>query len=84
MLLDAFNQALAFFNGTPRRVLIDNAKTMVCFMGRSKYREYHPRFLALLNHYLIEPVLVIQHLAGKKAKWKTRSTPFGNACLRPS
>jgi transposase len=56
MLLDAFNQALAFFNGTPRRVLIDNAKTMICFIGRGKYREYHPRFLAQLNHYLIEPV----------------------------
>jgi len=56
MLLDAFSQALAFYNGIPKRVLIDNPKTMVIKIGKGKARDFHPRFLALMNHYLIKPV----------------------------
>jgi transposase len=56
MLLDAFNQALSFYQGVPNRVLIDNPKTMVIKIGKGKERDFHPRFLALMNHYLIEPV----------------------------
>lgn len=56
MLLDAFVQALSFYQGVPKRVLIDNPKTMVTKIGTGKQRDYHPRFLALMNHYLIEPV----------------------------
>jgi hypothetical protein len=56
MLLDAFNQTLSFYQGVPNRVLIDNPKTMVIKIGKGKERDFHPRFLALMNHYLIEPV----------------------------
>jgi len=56
MVLDAFVRALAFFGGVPRRVIIDNPKTMVTYVSRSKDRVFHPRFLALMNHYVIEPV----------------------------
>ena len=56
MVLDAFARALSFFGGVPRRVIIDNPKTMVTFVSRSKDRIFHPRFLALMNHYVIEPV----------------------------
>jgi len=56
MLLDAFSQALAFYQGIPKRVLIDNPKTMVIKIGKGKARDFHPRFLALMNHYLIKPV----------------------------
>jgi transposase len=56
MVLDAFARALAFFGGVPRRVIIDNPKTMVTYVSRSKDRIFHPRFLALMNHYVIEPV----------------------------
>ncbi len=56
MVLDAFVRALEFFGGVPRRVIIDNPKTMVTFVSRSKDRIFHPRFLALMNHYVIEPV----------------------------
>jgi transposase len=56
MVLDAFVRALAFFGGVPRRVIIDNPKTMVTYVSRSKDRIFHPRFLALMNHYVIEPV----------------------------
>jgi len=56
MVLDAFVRALAFYGSVPRRVIIDNPKTMVTYVSRSKDRIFHPRFLALMNHYVIEPV----------------------------
>ena len=56
MVLDAFNRAFAFYGGVPRRVIIDNPKTMVAFIGKGKERVFHPRFLALMSHYAIEPV----------------------------
>ena len=56
MVLDAFARALAFYDGVPRRVIIDNPKTMVTYVSRSKDRVFHPRFLALMNHYVMEPV----------------------------
>ena len=56
MVLDAFVLALAFYGGVPRRVIIDNPKTMVTYVSRSKDRVFHPRFLALMNHYVMEPV----------------------------
>lgn len=56
MVLDAFVQALAFYGGVPRRVIIDNPKTMVVYVSRSKDRIFHPRFMALMNHYVMEPV----------------------------
>ena len=33
-----------------------NPKTMVTYVSRSKDRIYHPRFLACMNHYVMEPV----------------------------
>jgi transposase len=56
MVLDAFVQALDFYGGVPRRAIIDNPKTMVTYVSRSKDRVFHPRFMALMNHYAIEPV----------------------------
>ena len=56
MLLDAFNRAFVFYGGVPRRVIIDNPKTMVTFIGKGKERIFHPCFLACMSHYAIEPV----------------------------
>jgi len=56
MVLDAFVQAFSFYGGVPRRAIIDNPKTMVTHVSRSKDRTFHPRFLALMNHYAMEPV----------------------------
>ena len=51
MLLDAYIQAFQFYQGLPRRILIDNPKTMVKRIGEGKEREFHPRFLSMMNHY---------------------------------
>ena len=56
MVLDAFVRALEFYGGVPRRVIIDNPKMMVTYVSRSKDRIFHPRFMALMNHYVMEPV----------------------------
>ena len=55
-MLDAFVRALSFYGGVPRRVIIDNPKTMVTYVSHSKDRIFPPRFLALMNHYVMEPV----------------------------
>ncbi|WP_310619323.1 IS21 family transposase [Flexibacterium corallicola] len=56
MVLDAFNEAFAFYDGIPERVIIDNPKTMVLEIGKGKERVFHPRFQALMSHYATEPV----------------------------
>ena len=56
MVLDAFNHAFAFYGGVPRRVIIDNAKTMVLSIGKGKERVFHPRFEAMTSYYAITPV----------------------------
>jgi transposase len=56
MVFDAFNQAFGFYGGVPRRVIIDNPKTMVTHIGKGKDRTFHPRFLSLMSHYALEPV----------------------------
>ncbi len=45
----------AFYGGVPRRVIIDNPKTMVAFIGKGKERIFHPRFEALMSHYAVLP-----------------------------
>jgi len=56
MVLDAHMRALTFFKGIPRKVIIDNPKTMVTSIGAGKTRQFNARFLSMMNHYLIEPV----------------------------
>ena len=55
MVFDSHARAFAFLGGIPRRGIYDNLKPAVdaIFMGRE--RRYNRRFLAMCNHYLIEP-----------------------------
>ena len=72
IVLDAFAQALSFYGGGPRRVIIYNPKTMVTYVSRSKNRIFHPRFLALMNHYVIEPVACTSAAGWKKGRVKNQ------------
>ena len=56
MVLDAFNQALCFYGGVPRRVIIDNPKTMVSFIGKGKGSDFSPAFSGSDEPYAIKPV----------------------------
>jgi hypothetical protein len=55
-VLDAPNQAFAFFGDVPKRMVYDNLKTVVDAIFVGKERRFNRRFLALANHYLFEPV----------------------------
>lgn len=56
MFFDAHNKAFKFFGGVTRRGIYDNLKTAINKIIRGKDRNYNKRFLALMDHYLIEPV----------------------------
>lgn len=56
MLFDAHNRAFTFFGGVPQRMVYDNLKAVVQTILSGKARQFNPRFMALANHYLFEPV----------------------------
>ena len=67
MVLDAHNQAFAFFGGVPKRMVYDNLKTVVDAIFVGKERRFNRRFLTLANHYLFEPVACTPNRAGRKS-----------------
>jgi transposase len=83
MLIDAFVQALTFYKGVPKRVLIDNPKTMVVRIGKGKEREFHPRFLALMNHYLIDPVACTPASGWEKGQVENQVNVLRNQLFKP-
>jgi len=56
MLFDAHNKAFSFFGGLCKRGIYDNMKTAVTSILIGKERLFNRRFLALMDHYLLEPV----------------------------
>ncbi|SHN92739.1 Mobile element protein [Bathymodiolus heckerae thiotrophic gill symbiont] len=56
MVMDVHNQAFVFFGGVPLQMVYDNLKTVVDTVFVGKERTFNPRFMALANHYLFEPV----------------------------
>ncbi|WP_392564974.1 IS21 family transposase [Orbus wheelerorum] len=56
MLVDTHNAAFEFLGGCCRRGIYDNMKTAVTSIGIGKERVFNEHFLAMMNHYLIEPV----------------------------
>lgn len=83
MLLDAFNHALTFYQGVPKRVLIDNPKTMVVRIGQGKQRDFHPRFMALMNHYLMEPVACTPAAGWEKGQVENQVSFVRDQCFKP-
>jgi hypothetical protein len=83
MVLDAFVRALIFYGGVPRRVIIDNPKTMVSFVSRSKERVFHPRFLALMNHYVMEPVACTPASGWEKGQVERQVQDLRNQLFTP-
>jgi transposase len=56
MVMDAHNQAFAFYGGVPLQMVYDNLKTVVDTVFVGKECKFNRRFMALANHYLFEPV----------------------------
>lgn len=55
MVFDAHARAFSHLGGVPRRGIYDNMKTAIDAIFVGKERRYNRRFLAMCNHYLIEP-----------------------------
>jgi hypothetical protein len=59
MVFAAHQEAFAAFGGVPERGIYDNPKTIVDVvyskLVEGQDREFNPRFLSLMNHYLIDP-----------------------------
>jgi len=85
MVLDAHNQAFAFFGGVPKRMVYDNLKTVVDAIFVGKERRFNRRFLTLANHYLFEPVACtpesgwekgqVENQVGNVREWLFTPTP---------
>lgn len=85
MVLDAHNQAFAFFGGVPKRMVYDNLKTVVDAIFVGKERRFNRRFLTLANHYLFEPVACtpasgwekgqVENQVGNIREWLFTPTP---------
>lgn len=85
MVLDAHNQAFAFFGGVPKRMVYDNLKTVVDTIFVGKERRFNRRFLTLANHYLFEPVACtpesgwekgqVENQVGNISEWLFTPTP---------
>ncbi|NJA08206.1 IS21 family transposase [Methylococcaceae bacterium WWC4] len=85
MVLDAHNQAFAFFGGVPKRMVYDNLKTVVDAIFVGKERRFNRRFLTLANHYLFETVACtpesgwekgqVENQVGNLREWLFTPTP---------
>jgi len=51
----ALVHALEFFQGSPRKVILDNLKSAV-LGGSGRYACFHPEFLALCGYFCLEPI----------------------------
>lgn len=56
MVLDAHEQAFAFFGGVCRKGIYDNMKTAIKTVLLGKEREFNERFLQMCSHHVFEPV----------------------------
>lgn len=54
--LTGVRQALEYFGGVPRKVIVDNCKTAVLHHGHEHDIRFHPRFSEFACHYGFRPV----------------------------
>lgn len=83
MVFDAHNRAFAFFGGVPERMVYDNPKTIVQTVLVGKERQFHPRFLALANHYLFEPVACTPASGWEKGQVENQVGNVREWCFTP-
>ncbi len=83
MLMNAFVRAFEFYGGVPRRVLIDNHKTMVIQVLRSKKRNYHPRFMAMMIHYIFESVTCTPESGWEKGQIERQVQDLRKTLFKP-
>jgi transposase len=60
--------ALMFFGGAPRKIIVDNFKGAVLHHGRHGDIRYNPRFLDFTSHYGMLPVACTPHSPQEKGR----------------
>ena len=56
---------------------------MVVRIGQGKQRDFHPRFMALMNHYLMEPVACTPAAGWEKGQVENQVSFVRDQCFRP-
>ena len=66
-VLEALERGLWYFGGSPKQLLVDNARAFVLDASPDNFR-WNPRFLEFCGHYRIEPISCKPHRPQTKGK----------------
>lgn len=83
MLMDAHNQAFAFFGGVPERGIYDNMKTAVKRIGQGKERVFNDTFLCMMAHFLIQPTACTPASGWEKGQVERQVKMLRQRCFQP-
>ncbi|UXB11876.1 transposase family protein [Aeromonas dhakensis] len=83
MLFAAHDAALHYWGGVPRQGIYDNLKTSVDQVLDGKERRFNPRFLALMSHYVIEPVACTPASGWEKGQVEKQVQDVRRRCFPP-
>lgn len=83
MVFDAHNRAFAAWGGVPSAGIYDNPKTVVDAILVGKDRQFNRRFLALMNHYLIEPIACTPAAGWEKGQVENQVGPLREWLFTP-
>ena len=84
MVFDARARAFAHLGGIPRRGIDNNMKTEIDAIFIGKERRYNRRFLAMCNHYLIEPTACTPASEWEKGQVQNKVGHMRTGCSRRS
>lgn len=83
MLFAAHDAAFHYWGGVPRQGIYDNLKTCVDQVLEGKERRFNPRFLALMSHYVIEPVACTPASGWEKGQGEKQVQDVRRRCFTP-
>lgn len=83
MVFAAHDAAFHYWGGVPRQGVYDNLKTCVDQVLEGKERRFNPRFLALMSHYVIEPVACTPASGWEKGQVEKQVQDVRRQCFTP-
>lgn len=83
MLFDAHNKAFKFFGGLTVRGIYDNMKAAIDSVLSGKDRKFNIKFMALMDHYLIEPTACTPSAGWEKGQIEKQVQDIRDWFFRP-
>ncbi|QXW31797.1 IS21 family transposase [Aeromonas sanarellii] len=83
MVFAAHDAAFHYWGGVPRQGIYDNLKTCIDQVLEGKERRFNPRFLALMSHYVIEPVACTPASGWEKGQVEKQVQDVRRRCFTP-